>query len=89
MGQVLNGSATTTEAVLRAIQNSKESLRALSGRYGINQKTVAKWKTRTSLADLPTGLNCPHFRPDTQHKQEGSSTGLRIGLCLTSFERLI
>lgn len=33
-------------------------------------------------------LNCPHFRPDTQHKQEGSSTGLRIGLCLTSFDRL-
>jgi hypothetical protein len=34
-------------------------------------------------------LNCPHFRPDTQHKQEGSSTGLRISLCLTSFDRLI
>lgn len=23
--------------------------------YGINQKTVAKWKRRTSVADLPTG----------------------------------
>jgi hypothetical protein len=56
MGQVLHGSATTTEAIRRAIQNSEESLRALSKRYGINQKTVAKWKKRTSLADLPTGL---------------------------------
>ncbi|MGE6744015.1 IS481 family transposase [Allorhizobium pseudoryzae] len=60
MGQVLHGSATTTEAVRRAIQNSQESLRALSQRYGINQKTVAKWKKRTSLADLPTGPKEPH-----------------------------
>ena len=55
MGQVLHGSATTTEAIRRAIQNSEESLRALSARYGINQKTVAKWRKRTSVADLPTG----------------------------------
>ncbi len=55
MVQVLHGNATTTEAVRRAIQNSEESLRALSRRYGINQKTVAKWKKRTSSADLPTG----------------------------------
>jgi len=59
MGQVLHGSATTTEAVRRAIQNSQESLRALSNRYGINQKTVAKWKKRTSVADLPTGPKAP------------------------------
>jgi len=55
MGQVLHGSATTTEAVRRAIQHSQESLRALAQRYGINQKTVAKWKRRSSVADLPTG----------------------------------
>ncbi len=59
MGQFLHGSATTTEAVRRAIQNSKESLRALSKRYGINQKTVAKWKKWASLADLPTGPKDP------------------------------
>jgi len=59
MGQVLHGSATTTEAIRRAIQNSEESLRALSRRYGINQKTVAKWKKRTSVADLPTGPKDP------------------------------
>ena len=55
MGQVLHGCATTTEAVRRAIQNSQESLRALARRYGINQKTVAKWKRRETVADLPTG----------------------------------
>lgn len=29
-------------------------LRTLAKRYGINQKTVANWKKRTSVADLPT-----------------------------------
>jgi transposase-like protein len=62
MGQVLHGGATTTEAIRRAIQNGKESLRALSRRYGINQKTVAKWKKRTSVADLPTGPKDPRSR---------------------------
>ncbi len=55
MGQVLHGSATTTEAVRRAIQDSQESLRTLAKRYGINPKTVAKWKKRRSVSDLPTG----------------------------------
>ena len=59
MGQVLHGSATTTEAIRRAIQHSQESLRALAKRYGINQKTVAKWKKRTSVADVPTGPKEP------------------------------
>jgi len=59
MGQILHGSATTTEAIRRAIQHSQESLRALSRRYGINQKTVAKWKKRGFVADLPTGPKQP------------------------------
>jgi transposase-like protein len=59
MGQVLHGSATTTEAIRRAIQHSQESLRALAKRYGVNQKTVAKWKGRASVADLRTGPKEP------------------------------
>ena len=59
MGQVLHGSAATTEAVRRAIQHSQGSLRALAKRYGINQKTVAKWKQRSSPSDLPTGPRDP------------------------------
>src|SRR5665213_741019 len=55
MGQILHGSARTTAAVRRAIQHSQESLRALAKRHGINQKTVAKWKKRTAVGDLPTG----------------------------------
>src|SRR6202522_4055140 len=59
MGQVLHGCATTTAAVRRAIQHSQESLRALANRYGINQKTVRKWRNRSSATDLPTGPKKP------------------------------
>ena len=59
MGQVLHGCATTTEAVRRAIQHSQASLRSLANRYGINQKTVAKWKRRISVSDIPTGPKKP------------------------------
>ena len=59
MGQILHGGAKTTEVVRRAIQNSQESLRVLAQRYNINPKTVAKWKRRTSVQDLPTGPTKP------------------------------
>lgn len=59
MGQVLHGSARTTEAIRRAIQHSQASLRALAKRYGINPKTVAKWKKRDTIADHPTGPREP------------------------------
>ena len=48
VGQILHGSATTTHAVRAAIQRSKASIQALSERYGINPKTVAKWRRRPS-----------------------------------------
>jgi hypothetical protein len=35
-------------------------LRTLARRYGINQKTVAKWKKRNSTAGRPTGPKEPH-----------------------------
>jgi transposase InsO family protein len=59
LGQVLHGSARTTEAVRRAIQHSQESLRALAKRHGLNPKTVAKWKGRGSVADQRTGPKDP------------------------------
>ena len=59
MGQVLHGSARTTEAVRRAIQHSQESLRALAKRHGVNQKTIAKWRKRSSVCDQRTGPKEP------------------------------
>jgi len=55
MGQVRHGSATTTYAVRAAIQRSQASFATLSRELGINPKTVAKWRKRTTVEDLKTG----------------------------------
>jgi transposase InsO family protein len=55
MGQVLHGSATTTEAVRRSIQRSQESVRALARRHGISPTTVQKWRRRRTTADAAMG----------------------------------
>jgi len=59
LGQVLHGSVTTTAAVRRAIQHSQNSLIALSQRYDINPKTVAKWRSRETVEDRKTGPSQP------------------------------
>lgn len=60
MGQLLHGSATTTHAVRTAIQRSKASIQALSKRYGVNPKTVMKWKKRDFVHDAPMGPKEAH-----------------------------
>src|SRR3974390_1591249 len=60
MGQVLHGSATTTHAVRAAIQRSKASAKELAERYGLNPKTVTKWKKRAFVHDAPMGPKAPH-----------------------------
>jgi hypothetical protein len=59
IGQILHGSATTTEAARRATQHSQESLITLSKRYGINAKTVANWLKRPNVSDAKTGATDP------------------------------
>jgi hypothetical protein len=51
VGQLLHGSATTTEAVRRGIQAGQECVRALAWRYRISPATVQKWRKRSSLSD--------------------------------------
>ena len=55
MAQVLHGSARTTQAVRRAIQRSQESLQTLANRHGLDPKTVAKWRKRSTLQDARMG----------------------------------
>src|SRR5918997_5105213 len=55
MGQVLHGSATTTEAVRRANQARQESVRATAKRHGISPTTVQKWRQRQTTADARMG----------------------------------
>lgn len=59
MGQVLHGSAKTTYAVRRAIQRSKATIAELAETYGVNPKTVMKWRQRPSVEDLPMGPQSP------------------------------
>lgn len=55
MGQVLHGSATTAEAVRRAIQLRQESVRALAKRYGLSPTTVRERRKRGSTSDAAMG----------------------------------
>jgi len=59
MGQVLHGSAATTHAARAAMQRSTASIAALSRKYGVNPKTVAKWKNRDGVSDAPMGPKKP------------------------------
>jgi len=59
MGGVLHGSARTTPRIRAELQASQESGRALAARYGLNPKTVLKWRKRTTTSDAPTGPRYP------------------------------
>jgi hypothetical protein len=50
-----HGNARTSANVRQAIRQSPDSLRVLAARYGINTKTVAKWKKRPVPDDLSSG----------------------------------
>jgi transposase InsO family protein len=69
MGQILHGSARTTAAVRRAIQQSQESLAKLAARYGLNPKTIAKWRKRAYLHDAPMGPKQPHSTVLTKEEE--------------------
>lgn len=69
MGQLLHSRATTTEAVRRAIQSSQASIRTLAQQYGINPKTVVKWKKRTTVADAPMGPTAPQSTVLSQEEE--------------------
>ncbi|MFG1481246.1 IS481 family transposase, partial [Xanthobacter sp. V4C-4] len=55
MGQVLHGSAKTTHAVRAELQRSKAPVAELARRYGINEKTVSKWRSRSMVEDERMG----------------------------------
>lgn len=53
MGQVLHGSAKTTHAIRAELKQSQASVASLARKYGINEKTVLKWRKRQSVEDMP------------------------------------
>ena len=69
MANVLHGSARTTPRIRAELQASKEGSRALAARYGLNPKTVLKWRERTTTADTPMGPNDPRSTVLTPAKE--------------------
>ncbi|MGH6860781.1 MAG: IS481 family transposase, partial [Phyllobacterium sp.] len=59
MASVLHGSARTTPRLRDELQAWQESTRSLATRYGLNPKTVAKWRKRTTTTDTPMGPKTP------------------------------
>src|SRR5215210_7322567 len=59
MAPGLHGSARTTPRVRAELQAAQGTTRALAARYGLNPKTVAKWRRRTTTADRPMGPSRP------------------------------
>ena len=55
MGQILHGSAKTTYAIRAELQRSQASVAQLAKQFGINEKTVIKWRNRQSVEDMPMG----------------------------------
>src|SRR5215213_7363699 len=55
MATGLHGSARTTPRVRAELQASQETTRTLASHYGLNPKTVAQWRRRTTTADQPMG----------------------------------
>lgn len=55
MGVVLHDSATTTEAVRRALQRRQESVRAAAKRDGVIPTTMQKWHDRETTANAAMG----------------------------------
>ena len=70
MGQILHGRATTTQAIRAAIQRSQASIAELSRTFGVNPRTVAKWRKRNSVSDAPMG---PKERRSTIVSKEGEA----------------
>ena len=59
MAPGLHGSARTTPRVRAELQRAQEATRALAARHGLNPKTVARWRRRTTTADRPMGPSRP------------------------------
>jgi hypothetical protein len=96
MGQILHGSARTTEAVRREIQDSEESVMCLAERYNVNPKTIVKWRKRKGegVKDHKTG---PKHKFNTKLSAEDEAviiafrqkTQLPLDDCLDSLKEII
>jgi len=59
MTRKLHPCARTNAKLRREIQESSETNKALAARLGLNLKTVAKWRSRTTTSDARKGPKRP------------------------------
>src|SRR3954447_2139686 len=69
MAAGLHGSARTTPRVRAELQTAQATTRSLAARYGLNPKTVAKWRGRTMTADARMGPARPRSTVLTEAEQ--------------------
>jgi hypothetical protein len=69
--------ARTTARIRRRIRSSPESTRALAARYGINRKTVLKWRHRSATEDAPCGRARERVSTVLSTEQEAIIVGFR------------
>src|SRR5918999_1038273 len=69
MAAGLYGSARTTPRVRGELQRAEEGTCALAARYGLNPKTVAKWRNRTTTADAAMGPTRPRSTTLTEAEE--------------------
>lgn len=77
MDQVLHGSAKTTHSARAELQRSQASGAVLARRFGINEKTVRKWRSRQTVEDEPMG---PKQQRSSTHSgiEEAAIVALRV-----------
>ena len=59
MASVLHGSARTTPRIRAELQEAQASSRAAARQFGLNPKTILKWRKRSTTTDAPMGPKTP------------------------------
>lgn len=68
-GKRLHGCARTTPRIRAELQASQESSRPLAASYGLDAKTVRRWRKWTTTADAPMGPRVPKSTALTSAKE--------------------
>ena len=82
--QVFTAQPARRRVFVAELQASQESTRALATRYGLNAKTVAKWRQRTSTADTADGTCTSRRAPCSPRSKRRSSSSFAVAPCCRS-----
>ena len=93
MGQILHARATTTQRQRAFIQYASESIVMMAHRFGINPKTVAKWRQRDFVHDAKMGAGKPRSSLSAEEQEVvcafRSKTLLSLDDCFVALKDII